>query len=104
MQKQIFALSFGFAALLAAAQAARAEGMACGLRAQIVAQLESRFHESRHGVGLAANNAVLEIFASQESGTFSVLVTLPSGQTCLIASGEAYQSLAEPLPVPGKGT
>lgn len=100
MQKQLFALSFGLAALIAATQAAHPEGIACGARAAIVAQLTERYHETRRGIGIAANNAVLEVFASEESGTFSILVTLPSGQSCLIASGAEYQPLRE---APGKG-
>lgn len=103
MQKPLFALSFGFVTLLAALQGARAEGMPCGRREQIVAQLESRYHESRRGIGIAANNAVLEVFVAEESGTFTILVTLPNGQTCLIASGQDYQALTEPLATQGKG-
>jgi len=103
MRPLLFMLFSGFAALLAAALPAAAEGPACGTRAEIVQQLENRYAESRHGMGIASNDSVLEIFASDASGTFSVLVTLPSGQTCLIASGNDYQSLAEPLPAKGKG-
>lgn len=100
MQRQLLVLSFGFAALLAALQAARAETIPCGKRAEIVAQLSTRYHETRRSIGVAVNNAVLEVFASEESGTFSILVTLPSGQSCLLASGEDYQPLSE---VPGQG-
>lgn len=103
MHHRFFALSFGFLALIAALQPARAENMACGERARIVEQLETRYRESRQGIGIASNNAVIEVFASAESGTFTVIVTLASGQTCLIASGQDYQSLAEPLRAQGKG-
>lgn len=100
MQRQLLVLSFGLVALLAALQAARADPLACGARSEIVAQLATRYHETRRSIGIAANNAVLEVFASEESGTFSILVTLPTGQSCLIASGADYQPLVE---APGKG-
>ena len=103
MPGPVLALVTAVAALVAAMQAAHAEGIACGDHAGIVAQLEGTYQESRHGIGIASNNAVLEVYASETSGTFSVLVTLPSGQTCLIASGRDYQSLATPLQAQGKG-
>lgn len=103
MRPLLFTLITGFAALLAAALPAAAENVECGNHSEIVTQLQNRYNESRHGMGIASNDSVLEIFASEASGTFSVLITLPSGQTCLIASGNDYQSLAEPLPAKGKG-
>lgn len=107
MNPPVFALSFGFVALIAALQPARSEPAAttlsCGERGLIVAQLESRYGESRHGIGIASNNAVLEVFVSSESGSFTVIATLPGGPTCLVASGSDYQSLAEPLRAQGKG-
>ncbi len=51
--------------------------------------------------GLAANNGVVEVFASPETGTWTIIVTLPDGQTCLVASGEGYESITEPLPAKG---
>ena len=52
-------------------------------------------------IGLGANNQVVEVFASLETGTWTITVTLPDGTTCLVASGQAYESLTDPLPAPG---
>ncbi|MEZ5685189.1 MAG: hypothetical protein R3D78_04515 [Paracoccaceae bacterium] len=100
MSRQMLALSFGFAALIAAMQAAEASSVACGARAAIVEQLAARYQERRRAVALAADNSVLEIFAA-DSGSWTILVTRAEGPTCLIASGEAFEFLSEELPARG---
>jgi len=46
-------------------------------------------------VGLAANNGVVETYASTESGTWTIVITMPNGMTCLVAAGEAFQPVDE---------
>ena len=47
------------------------------------------------------NNAVVEVFASDETGTWTITVTTPNGMTCLVASGQSFEALAEALPAKG---
>ncbi|MBC7141584.1 MAG: hypothetical protein H5U18_05445 [Rhodobacteraceae bacterium] len=104
MKHQIFALSLGFGGLILATHHAFAETPPqCAARDAVIEQLASRYGESRHGIGLAANNAVMELFASDETGTWTITVTMASGLTCLVASGENFETLAEVLPATGKG-
>ncbi len=70
----------------------------CAPRDAVVERLAEKYGESRQSMGLGANNAVVEIFASNESGTWTITVTSPSGMTCLVASGQAFEELAEALP------
>ncbi|OOY11744.1 hypothetical protein BMG00_11695 [Thioclava marina] len=97
MLQKMIGLSLGFALVVALAQRAPAETASCGQRADLVSQLQTRYLETRRAIALAENNAVLEIFAS-ESGSWTILVTRANGQSCLIASGEAFEALAETLP------
>ncbi|MGB3314224.1 MAG: hypothetical protein WBB85_07410 [Albidovulum sp.] len=104
MKQQLFALSLGFGGLILATHHAFAEGRPnCAARDTVVTELADRYGETRHGIGLAANNAVMEVFASAETGTWTITVTLTNGMTCLIASGQNYEALAEHLPAAGKG-
>ncbi len=73
----------------------------CGPREMVVNRLAEGYGETRQSMGLGANNAVIEVFASQESGSWTITVTSPGGVTCLIASGQAYEALAETLPAKG---
>ncbi len=100
--RELFALSLGFAALIAATNIAHAQSN-CGERDHVVARLAEGYGETRQAIALAANNAVVEVFASIETGTWTITATMPGGPTCLVASGDAYEALAESLPVPGRG-
>ncbi|TCP39955.1 hypothetical protein [Rhodovulum marinum] len=84
---------------LAQAQTARQ----CAPRDDVVALLADQYGEARQAMGLAANNVVVELFANADSGSWTITGTTATGLTCLIASGEAYQALAEKL-LPGQGT
>jgi len=76
-------------------------GANCALRDVVVERLATKYGESRQSIGLGANNAVVEVFASDTSGTWTITVTTASGLTCLIASGLAFETLAEALPAKG---
>jgi hypothetical protein len=63
--------------------------------------LADRFGETRQSMGLGANNAMVEVFASPTSGTWTITVTSARGITCLVASGQAFETLAEALRADG---
>ena len=91
------AIGLQSAALPLHAQSARN----CAPRDTVVARLAEGYGETRQSIGLGANNAVVEVFASPDSGTWTITVTMPNGVTCLVASGQAYEALAEALPAKG---
>lgn len=88
------------AALLVATsrQASAQNPRSCGPRDAVVQRLADGYGESRQSMGLGANNAVIEVFASADTGSWTITVTMPNGMTCLVASGQAFEELAEALP------
>jgi TRAP-type C4-dicarboxylate transport system permease small subunit len=74
----------------------------CGLRASVLEQLADRYGEARAAIGIAANGMVMELFAITGSQSWTITVTTPQGQTCLVASGTGYEALAEVAPPPGE--
>lgn len=70
---------------------ADAQQRICAQRDQIVEQLDTRHNEDRVALGLQPDSNVLEVFASDESGTWTIIVTAPNGVSCLVAVGEAWQ-------------
>jgi hypothetical protein len=101
MYRILTAQGIALAILAAAAPApgnAQAMPRNCAPHAMVVERLADGYGESRQSIGLAANNAVVEIFASTESGTWTIVVTMPGGPTCLVASGQAFEHVAESLP------
>ena len=73
----------------------------CAPHDAVVNQLAQSYGESRQSIGLGSNGAVMEVFASEETGTWTITATTPQGLTCLMASGEAYEALSEVLAKPG---
>lgn len=73
----------------------------CAPRETVVERLASKYGESRKSMGLGANNAVVEVFASEDTGTWTITVTSAKGVTCLVASGQHFEELTEVLPAEG---
>ena len=68
----------------------------CANRSEMVEKLNARFGESRQSIGLTPGGQALEIFAHAETGTWTILLTLPNGTSCMMASGHAYQAIKAP--------
>lgn len=73
----------------------------CAPRASVVTRLAERYGETRQSVGIGSNNAMVEVFASEETGSWTILVTMPTGVSCLVASGQSFEEVAEALPAKG---
>jgi len=87
-------------ALLAAALPFTASAqLMCGPRAPLVETLASQYQERQAYLGLTKEAQVMEIWVS-EIGTWTLLVTLPSGVTCLTASGNGFD-VVPPTAEPG---
>ncbi|MDO9524675.1 MAG: hypothetical protein Q7J57_03910 [Gemmobacter sp.] len=92
----LFALSLGFAGLILATNAGWAQGeRPCGARDQVLNTLTTRFGEERRGIGLAGQGAVVELHSSADTGSWTITVTLPSGATCLLTSGQGWETVVD---------
>ena len=79
---------------LAAASGARpaAAAPACGERASLLAHLAARFAEQPQSIGLSTDGGVLEVLAAA-GGSWTILITYPKGPTCVIATGQAFETI-----------
>ncbi len=100
MNQTLLALSLGFGGMLLATQHAFSQTQ-CDARDRILAFLTDRYGETRQAIGLAGEQAVMELFAATDTGTWTITVTLPDGQMCLVASGAGYEAVTEELPAKG---
>lgn len=87
--------------MIAGAASAQQTMQHCAPRAKVIERLTTRYGETRRSIGLGSNNAVMEVYASDESGSWPITVTMTNGVTCLVASGQAFEELAEVLPPRG---
>ena len=101
MTQPIFALSLGFGGVILATQIAFGAPQ-CDTRDQVTALLADRYGETRRARGLASEAAVMELFASDATGTWTITYTLPDGRMCLMASGTGYEALRADRPARGR--
>ncbi len=78
------ALALGFTAPVQAQ-------MTCGTRDSIIAQIIDRYGEVRRGFGLSGPAAIFEIWASEATGTWTILKTTPDGLSCVMVVGDGWQ-------------
>ena len=70
----------------------------CGPRPVIVEQLARDFNEHVVSRGLASNGTMLELLVSPR-GTWTMLISLPNGNSCFGAAGEMWEDLPrDPAP------
>lgn len=90
------------ATLLAASTAfagSAAQAAKCAERSFVVGQLEDRFGESLMATSDIRDNAVLEVFSSEKTESWTVMISLPArGLTCMVASGSGFSELRASLP------
>jgi hypothetical protein len=68
--------------------------MICGSRTEIVASLTAGHQETKTAQGLSGNGALVELFTGPK-GSWTLLLTTPSGQSCLIGAGDNWEPWKE---------
>lgn len=69
--------------------AARAQE-GCASHAEIAAFLARDHQEQAVASGIANNGGVVEVFADPDGESWTLLITLPDGQTCMMAAGHSW--------------
>lgn len=64
----------------------------CAPRDEVVKQLGAQFSETAVSRGLTGDGMLLEVFASPQ-GTWTAVLSEPTGVSCLVSGGEAWQSV-----------
>ncbi len=77
--------------LTAAPPVAAQQQARCAPRAQVMDLIEGRRGETRRAIGLTSNASVMELYASEATGGWTLVVTLPSGMTCLLGAGTGFE-------------
>ena len=65
----------------------------CTERNVVLNQLSDQFSEAPVAMGVANNGGVLEILSSSAGKSWTIILTMPSGVTCMIAAGENWEAL-----------
>lgn len=72
----------------------------CALRTEVVDRLQSKYSETLTAGGLQGNQNVqtmVEVWASEKTGTFTVILTNPQGISCVVATGTDFFKREAPV-------
>lgn len=59
-------------------------------------RLTENFGETVHSRGLSpSGQAIVETWVNQETGSWTITVTKPSGMSCLVASGQMFEVMPQ---------
>lgn len=87
---------FGAAALAlaittTAASPAAAQAI-CASHEDMTELLGKRYKEQTVAIGIANNGHLIEVFTSVEGSTWTIIMTTPQGQSCVVADGKSWDS------------
>ncbi len=80
----VAAFLVGFAAAPGFAQGA------CAPRADLARVLSQRHSEAPVALGLASNGNLMEVFASDLGETWTLVMSMPNGISCVVVAGEGW--------------
>lgn len=89
MLRTVLALS-----LLLPLSSALAAEKTCASRADILDHLAYKYAEAPVAVGLANNGGVIEVLSSGHGETWTIIITMPDGESCMVAAGEGWDQLS----------
>jgi hypothetical protein len=73
---------------------------ACHSHADLAAMLNRKYSEAPNAVGVQANGHLVEVFASSDGTSWTIVVTRPDGVSCIVAVGENWETLPNPITQP----
>lgn len=66
----------------------------CDKRAKFLETLQKHYSEDLSSIGVTADGKVLEVLVS-EAGTWTILLTSPSGRSCAVTAGKGWSRTAQ---------
>ncbi len=63
----------------------------CADREALLAQLAGKYQETPVAIGLALDGRLMEVLASGDGATWTLIVTTPSGWSCALLAGEGLR-------------
>jgi hypothetical protein len=74
--------------------------MACGKRGDFLALLAKQYGETPTVIGITDRGALLDVVVSS-AGTWTMMITVAGGPTCIVATGRHWEMLPATAEKPG---
>lgn len=62
----------------------------CAPRDEIIKRLKGQYGERPHSGGITANNLVTEVWVNPVNRSWTLLLTKPDGESCVLAAGDDW--------------
>ena len=77
----------------AAQMQAQQQQASCAKRVDVLKHLSAKYTETPVALGLANNGGVLEVLSSKTGSSWTIIITMPNGPTCMVAAGENWEKI-----------
>ncbi len=78
-----------------------AAAMTCAPRVDLVDRLTTQFNEVLTATGLQNARSLIEVWATPDGNSFTILVSHPNGISCVVSAGKNWTAIT-PMPPPDK--
>jgi hypothetical protein len=73
--------------------------VSCGQRDKIVEWLAVEYKEAPIATGVSSKGSLIEVLSTHDGDTWTVIVTSPDGNSCMIASGQGWRAKPHELDI-----
>ena len=93
MSKLVFLIFLGILLTISLTIPALPAEMQCGKRSEFISELERKYDEVPRFLGITQAGDIIEIFTAPKGLTWTLVVTVPDGVSCLIGAGSDWTEI-----------
>ncbi len=87
-------LAFTAASIAASADGA-AQQVPCNQRDDVLGHLAQKYQELPVAVGVINRGGLVEVLSTGDGKTWTIIISSPDGQACMVAAGEEWRALPQ---------
>ncbi len=88
------ALAFN-AGLIAGSADGAARQVPCKQRGDVLGHLAQKYQELPVAVGVTNRGVLVEVLSTGDGKTWTIIISSPDGQACMVAAGEGWRALPQ---------
>jgi hypothetical protein len=73
---------------------------ACSPRNEVLTHLAKKYGEAPVGVGVTNKGGLVEVLTTGDGDTWTIIVSMPDGTSCMVAFGEGWRFLERAIKEP----
>ncbi len=81
--------------LIAVSADGAAQQAPCEQRDDVLGHLAQKYHELPVAIGVTNRGGLVEVLSSGDGKTWTIIISSPDGEACLVAAGEGWRALPQ---------